>query len=265
VDTSPTRQAGWRAVVRRLLPARGRPRSAWSAFVPLIALAAGLLFTTTARTADGTSLREDRRPRLAQVVNEERDRVTASQQRARELAASVQSQTEALARTDGPIRAESERAKRYELAAGFTAVHGPGLTVKLDDAPPQRAGNRPDGVRPDDLVVHQGDVQAVVNALWAGGAEAMSIMGVRVLSTSAVRCVGNTLLLHGRVYSPPFVITAIGDPDAMRNALAASDGVRLFKDAVDHFQLGYQETVEKDVTIPAFEGSSGLRSAKVAS
>ena len=50
----------------------------------------------------------------------------------------------------------------------------------------------------DDLVVHQGDVQAVVNALWAGGAEAMSIMDVRVISTSAVRCVGNTLLLHGR-------------------------------------------------------------------
>ena len=62
-------------------------------------------------------------------------------------------------------------------------------------------------------------MQAVVNALWAGGAEAMTIMGVRVISTSAVRCVGNTLLLHGRVYSPPFVITAIGDPSAMQQAL----------------------------------------------
>lgn len=253
----------WRSALRRVARIR-KPRSAWSAFVPLIALAAGLLFTTSAKTADGTALREDRRPKLAQVVNEERDRVTASQQKARELAAAVKSQTDALARTDGPIRAESERAEQMEPAAGFTALHGPGLTVRLDDAP-QRSGDRPDGVRPDDLVVHQGDVQAVVNALWTGGAEAMSIMGVRVLSTSAVRCVGNTLLLHGRVYSPPFVITAIGDPTAMQQALGASDGVRLFKDAVEHFQLGYQETVEKDVTIPAFEGSSALRSAKVTS
>ena len=91
--------------------------------------------------------------------------------------------------------------------------------------------------------MHQGDVQAVVNALWAGGAEAMSIMDVRVLSTSAVRCVGNTLLLHGRVYSPPFKIVAIGDPAALQQALASSEGVRLFKDAVDHYQLGYNETV----------------------
>ena len=52
----------------------------------------------------------------------------------------------------------------------------------------------------------------MVNALWAGGAEAMMLMDQRVISTSAVRCVGNTLLLQGRVYSPPFRITAIGDP-----------------------------------------------------
>ena len=69
--------------------------------------------------------------------------------------------------------------------------------------------------------------------------------------------------LHGRVYSPPFKITAIGDPAAMQRALNASEGVRLFKDAVDHYQLGYQETVEADVTVPAFTGSSALRSAEV--
>ena len=49
----------------------------------------------------------------------------------------------------------------------------------------------------------------MVNALWAGGAEAMTIMGERVIATTAVRCVGNTLLLHGRVHSPPFTVAAI--------------------------------------------------------
>jgi uncharacterized protein YlxW (UPF0749 family) len=106
-------------------------------------------------------------------------------------------------------------------------------------------------------------VQAVVNALWAGGAEAMAIMDVRVLATSAVRCVGNTLLLHGKVYSPPFRITAIGDPAALQQALNASEGVRLFKDAVEHYHLGYRETVESAVTVPAYQGSTGLRSAEV--
>ena len=64
-------------------------------------------------------------------------------------------------------------------------------------------------------------MQAVVNALWAGGAEAMMIQDQRIISTSAVRCVGNTLILQGRVYSPPYRIRAIGDPDALRRTLAA--------------------------------------------
>ena len=86
----------------------------------------------------------------------------------------------------------------------------------MSDAPRDADGNYPAGVDPDDLVIHQQDVQSVVNAMWAGGAEAMMIMDQRVLTTSAVRCIGNTLLLQGRTYSPPFVVTAIGDAEGMR-------------------------------------------------
>ena len=69
--------------------------------------------------------------------------------------------------------------------------------MTLDDAP--RRASLPGTAKPDDLVVHQQDVQAVVNALWHGGAEAMHAQDQRVISTSAVRCVGNTLILQGRV------------------------------------------------------------------
>lgn len=89
--------------------------------------------------------------------------------------------------------------------------------MELSDA---RTGGRiPDGYTVDDVVVHQQDVQAVVNALWAAGAEAMTIQDQRVIATSAVRCVGNTLILQGRVYSPPYVITAIGDIGSLRSGL----------------------------------------------
>ena len=104
-----------------------------------------------------------------------------------------------------------------EPAAGLVPVVGPGLRVSMSDAPRDSDGNYPAGVDPDDLVIHQQDVQAAVNALWAGGAEAMMIMDQRVLTTSAVRCIGNTLLLQGRTYSPPFVITAIGDEASAGN------------------------------------------------
>ncbi|PWR07468.1 hypothetical protein DKT68_19090 [Micromonospora acroterricola] len=259
--------ASWQKVLRRagagLLPRRPRQRRpGWSIGVPLIAAAAGLLFTTTATTAGGTALREDRRPQLNQLIEDRREQVAASERRAATLRGEVEQRTDALAHSDSPIKAQQDRAQGSLQTAGFTALAGTGVTVELNDAPPRRSDQTPSDASNDDLVVHQGDVQAVVNALWAGGAEAMSIMNVRVLATSAVRCVGNTLLLHGRVYSPPFKIVAIGDPAALQQALASSEGVRLFKDAVDDYQLGYKESVST-VTVPAFEDSTALRSATV--
>ncbi len=263
--------SSWRLVLTRaaagLWPRnRLQRRRGWSLAVPAIALAAGLLFTTTATTAKGTALRDDRRPQLAELILTQRALIDVREKRAAQLRGGVESQGAALAQGDQPLKEQRARVDVARPAAGYTALHGPGLTVRLDDAPQRRTtgGNRDeDGPQPDDLVVHQGDVQAVVNALWAGGAEAMSIMDVRVISTSAVRCVGNTLLLHGQVFSPPFKITAIGDTQAMRQALAGDRGVQEFRNAVDSFGLGYQETVEGDVTVPAYDGTSPLRSAGV--
>lgn len=259
----------WRLVLRRALgglrPRRPADRTrGWSAVVPLIALAAGLLFTTSATTADGTALRDDRRPQLAQLIADKRVRLDARERTAAKLRAEVDADTARLAEVDQPVKEARQRADALRAPAGFTAVRGPGLTVTLNDSARRSnefgAQNAPDN---DDLVVHQGDVQAVVNALWAGGAEAMSIMDVRVISTSAVRCVGNTLLLHGRVFSPPFKITAIGEPTAMHRALESAGGVQQFRQAVADFGLGYTETVERNVTVRAYDGSSDLRSARV--
>src|SRR5205085_4294208 len=92
------------------------------------------------------------------------------------------------------------------LLAGTQAIAGRGLKVTLDDSDRKQS---PTG-NVNDLVVHSQDVQAVVNALWRAGAEAMAINGQRLVSSSAVLCVGNTLLLNGTVHSPPYVVTALG-------------------------------------------------------
>jgi uncharacterized protein YlxW (UPF0749 family) len=242
----------------------GDRRRGWSMGVPLIAAAAGLLFTASATTAHGTPLREDRRLELAQLIDDRREKINSEEQRAAQLRKQVEKETETQAGSDLNVAEQRSRGDSYRSVAGLTAVHGPGLTVRLNDAPRRADGTRPAGASNDDLVVHQQDVQAVVNALWAGGAEAMTIMGVRVISTSAVRCVGNTLLLHSRVYSPPFVITAIGDSVVMRDALDSSRGVRLFRQAAVDFGLGYQITDEGDATVPAYDGANALQYAQAA-
>ncbi|GAA2512264.1 DUF881 domain-containing protein [Pilimelia columellifera] len=260
--------SSWRTAGRRfaraLTPRPARWRPGWSTGVPLIALAAGLIFTTSATTAEGTSLREDRRPEKAQLINELRLQLARSEARATELRSAVLAQTSEIAQTDLPIRQEQARARRFEADAAFTPVHGPGVTVRLNDAPHSSSAELPKDVNPNDLVVHQQDVEAVVNALWAGGAEAMSIMGVRVISTTGVLCAGSMLLLHGRVHSPPFAITAIGDPGALSRSLDNSDQIDRYRAAVDAYGLGYDVTTHGDIRLPGFDQAAGLQEATVA-
>jgi uncharacterized protein YlxW (UPF0749 family) len=258
--------ASWSGAFRRAwlgLRRRADRRRGWSLLVPIVALLAGLLFTTTATTAAGTELRNDRRPELTNLIENRQQDVSAAEARAAELRRQVEALTGGIGSSDVGVAQQQAQAEARQAAAGLTALRGPGVTVRMDDAPRRPDGSRPAGARADDLVVHQQDVQAVVNALWAGGAEAMMIMGVRIIATSAVRCVGNTLLLDGRVHSPPFVITAIGDPALLQRALDDSPGVRLFRNAVADFGLGYVVRVEGDVTVPAYQGSLALPGSRV--
>jgi len=256
--------SSWRAALRRLTgalrPTAGRRRSPWSAFVPVVALLAGVLFTVSARAAGGTDLREDRTPQLVNIIGDRQRQVAAAQQQLNALQNREDSDTTRLAGSDTGVAQAQRLAGDLLGAAGLQAVHGPGVTVALNDAP-SSGGTPPKGATLDELVVHQQDVQAVVNALWAGGAEAMTIMGVRVISTSAVRCVGNTLLLEGVLYSPPFTITAIGSIDAMRTALDSSPAVGAFRQAVAAWGLGYSVRSQDDVTLPAYTGSISLQYA----
>ena len=146
----------------------------------------------------------------------------------------------------------------------MTEMTGPGVVVTMTDAPRNADGKYPVDATPDDLVVHQQDVQAVLNALWLGGAEAVQMQDQRILATSAPRCVGNTLLLNGRTYSPPYVITVIGNVEGMRAALAAAPLVTLYKQYVVRFGLGYTEEPRASVDVVGHRMPLKLRYAKPA-
>ena len=236
-----------------------RRPTAWSALVPVIALGAGLLFATSGTAARGTDLRTEQTG-LSEVIRER----TMENERSEERVQEVRSQVDRLSDRDSkdPARARVDRlVQQRTRMAGLSAVQGPAVTVSLDDAN-LGSGGVPDGYTVNDVVVHQQDVQGVVNALWRGGAEAMQIMDQRVVSTSAVRCVGNTLILQGRVYSPPFTITAIGDTDRMQTALDEDPSVSIYREYVDAVGLGYDVSVQDEATLPAFSGDTRLEHAR---
>ncbi len=240
------------------------PRTAWGALVPVVALAAGLLFATSGQTAQGSDLRAGDVTELSALIDERTEVNATLEAQLEDLQQQAQELTDQAATRDGAVAAASTAGERGELSAGLVALRGRGVEITLDDAPRRPDGSLPVGARPDDLVIHQSDVQAVVNAVWAAGADGVAIMDQRMIATSAVRCVGNVLLLQGRTYSPPFVVTAIGDPAAVRAQLAASPQVAVFEQAVEDFGLGFAVRERADVALPAYGGSLDMDYATAA-
>jgi uncharacterized protein YlxW (UPF0749 family) len=240
---------------------RIRRPSAWTALVPVVALAAGLLFATSGRTAQGTDLRAGEVTELSGLIAQ---RETAIARQAAQLS-DLQQQVERLTAQAGTrnvdVAAAQSAAAAGAVSAGLVVLTGPWVVITLDDAPARPDGSLPVNARPDDLVIHQSDVQAVVNAVWAAASDGVAVMDQRLIATSAVRCVGNTLLLQGRTYSPPFVVTAIGDAAAIRAQLAVSPQVAVFQQAVEDFGLTFSVRERPEVTVPAYDGSLDLQYA----
>ena len=232
-----------------------RRPSAWSVLVPVVALAAGLLFATSEHTARGTDLRAGEVIQLSGLIEQRNNSIARQQQELADLQRQVQQLTRQAASRDGAVAAAQDSGDAGALSAGLVPLTGPGVEIVLDDAPTRPDGTLPVGAGPDDLVIHQSDVQAVVNAVWAAGADGVAVMNQRLVATSAVRCVGNVLLLQGRTYSPPFVITAIADGSAVRARLAESAQVQILRQAADQLGLTFTVANRPAISLPAFMGS----------
>ena len=251
----------WRAVVSVLRRARDaqrrrdRDRGRVSRTVTAAVCAtAGMMIVISATHAQGTDLRPARNTDLVSLVQSQSRR---NAELTRQLT-SVRKDVDGLAARGTDQSDLSPDVSRESRRVGLTAVTGPGVTVILDDAPASVAAN---GIEPDLLVVHQQDIQAVVNALWSGGAEAMTIQEQRVISTTAVKCVGNTVVLHGIPYAPPYRIRAIGEPLRLHTALAGSEPIQIYQQYVAAYGLVFREKSEGRLELPTHEGSLDLTHA----
>ncbi|MGA5597858.1 DUF881 domain-containing protein [Streptomyces cellulosae] len=223
---------------------------------------AGLLFFVSFDTAKGTNIRTDASLLKLSDLIHERSRKNAELD---ESNGALRKDIEALAeRDDGSTEAEDAELAALEERAGTQKLKGEAITVTLNDAPPDATAKLPGypEPQPDYLVIHQQDLQAVVNAMWQGGAEGIQVMDQRLISTSAVRCVGNTLILQGRVYSPPYTITAVGDPEKLRKALASSPAIQNYMVYVNVYGLGWKVEDEGTTTLPGYSGTVDLHYAE---
>jgi uncharacterized protein YlxW (UPF0749 family) len=213
-----------------------------------------LAVTLQARPPDPET-RLPRNYRLAGLIERQQRDTVALRREVADLRRRVQQVS-----TEGAGRQQDASQRKTQLdsallAAGLVPMRGPGVKVTLDDSLLNEA---PSG-DVNDLVVHSQDVQAVVNALWRAGAEAIGINGQRLVSSSAVLCVGNTLLLNGTVHSPPYVIAALG---ADRPRFEGDALVKQLKQDAVSFGLRVAVSRETALDVPAFSGPTKLQFAR---
>lgn len=241
--------------------ARRRTSLGWRIGVPIVCACAGLLATTSMINARGTDLRSGRHTDLVGVVSEQRGAVEDLRRTQRGLQGNVDKLAGQVDSTQ--LDELDQRIAALGPAAGLTPLKGPGLLISLDDAPLDQVGT--EDVDPNLLVVHQGDIQAVVNALWAGGARGVSLQNQRVVSTTGIKCVGNTVVLQGVPYSPPYRVRAVGDTSAMYDALQSSAEVQAYLDyTTAPYNLGWSLRESAGVRLPAFAGPLTMQYAGAA-
>ena len=134
---------------------------------------------------------------------------------------------------------------------GVSEVKGHGIVITVDDNQNIALGSW--YADPNWLIVHDIDIINIVNELKNVDAEAISINGQRVVSTSAIECDGNVIKVNGQKIGAPFVIKAIGLPELLINLDRFGGYLDYLRD--ERFLNVDVEKVDKEeITIPKYTG-----------
>ena len=139
----------------------------------------------------------------------------------------------------------SERLDEINSEIGLTALQGEGIIIRLED------GEDTNSLSAKASVVHDSDLKAIVNDLCTAGAEAISINGQRVVSTTAITCIGNVIKVNDEKVGNPFEICAIGSKARLDGAVSMNGRTisQMKKDGVK-VEVKRSDTV----VVPRFDG-----------
>ena len=244
------------------VPRRSASTVWWRLCTPLVVLLSGTLFVVSAQSSQGTDLRPGRYDDLAGLTGAEARRYEQLQARVAELTAEVEALSKRI--EDDTVQELQAKVELLKDPAGLTPRRGPGVTVTLSDAPDEVVETSTRDLNL--LVVHQQDIQAVVNAMWVGGAVAVTIQGQRVVSTTGIECEGNSVMLQGVPYPQPYVIEAVGDPGELTTAISEDPYLQIYRDQseIPDIAVGWDLELADDLTAPAYDGLLDLSYARPA-
>ncbi|MDL4812912.1 DUF881 domain-containing protein [Actinomadura opuntiae] len=199
------------------------------------------------------------RSRLIDQIHARTGETDALQRRLDRLRADTgKERAAALARSSAGRRARQDLTAQAAAAAAEPAG-GSGLVVTVDDAPGAGSDGDDGGGGAGGRVYDQ-DLQVLVNGLWAAGATAIGINGRRLTPVTAIRTAGEAILVDYRPLSGPYEVTALGDPDRMREAFTGSAADRRLRALEERYGLRYGTRRTSGARLPA-AGALALRYA----
>lgn len=224
-------------------------------FRPALVIIVGVLGFLIAVAFNTTTRLDDARPQRASdlvgVVQDMERQRGELQERLATLRSQVSDMEHAAAQDSGIRETFTNELEQARALAGLSPVRGPGVRVMLGDGSEVAQGGDP-----NDYLIHDTDVAAVVNALLAAGAEAVDVNGERVVATTPVRCAGTTILVNSVRLGSPYTIGAIGDSAKLESALLGDPQASLLFTTYKS-QYGLQVSISKltEIEIAPYRGS----------
>ncbi|NGQ93722.1 DUF881 domain-containing protein [Brevibacillus sp. SYP-B805] len=233
-------------------------KAKFTLYLTLVTLSTGFLIATSIESTKA-SLAERQNEKQFQQETQLNERILAEKEQNRQLEVQLLDLQRQVSKVEQAMAEHQSEAADIlaqldaaRMMAGVVPVEGPGVIVTMQDK--ANAGESEDVTK---YIVHEQDVRLVVNELRAAGAEAISINGQRLISNSAIRCVGPTIIVNGVKSAAPFVITAIGDPATLVNALNLPGGVLQTLEGFVQITVQSKDLVE----IPAYVGDVKMESS----
>ena len=219
----------------------------------VVLVALGLLTgTAVAQVRDRAEASEGLRTQLAAEVDSRRAEADRLADEAAQLRADVASLRDDALAADDEGRRLRERVRALELAAATSAVEGEGVVLEIDDAPLEEdLEAEPRGGTALDGRVLDRDLQDLVNGLWAAGAEAVAVDGLRLSSRSAIRSAGEAVLVDFRPVSPPYVVEAVGKPSELEVRFLDGPSGRRLQTLAAATGISYELRRDEDLELAA--------------
>lgn len=219
----------------------GSRRARQAVFAAAVAVLAVLLTVAAVQTREAAFQVDADRTALIERIEREQTQLERAQQEVTDLTAEIERLQITSQQTSQEAVALEDRLRTLARTTGVEPVSGPGVRITITEAA--------EGA-PATSQLQDSDLQRLANGLWQAGAEAVAINGQRLTTRSAIRTAEQAITVNYRSLSPPYVVTAIGDPSTLPARLLETPAGQHFTDLSSIAGIGFRVDSADALTLP---------------